>query len=229
MRYTISQLFDALHYCNKFVKTSLCTDISLKKDFYLKKRDLIYHLIRNHKQMQIEISDCRIDMQEAQIGDKPIKLYALQLTKDGTSLRVHQKSYTKLDELFKLKGINFDVIGNYEYSPDDELSFNDDNLSNALKIIEKFHKKWGLHCIATHLTDKNVTNKTVFDSFVYFYPDFSFKLVEEDSKIKNGSVVQVTHKPSRRTYKLNVGSLRCSGNIFLKTWREKAHKFKRCL
>ena len=49
MKTTISQLFDAIHYCNKFVKTDNCTDNHFKKDFYGKKRDLVYHMIKNHK------------------------------------------------------------------------------------------------------------------------------------------------------------------------------------
>ena len=219
MRHTISQLFDALHYCNKFVKTEFCTDEVIKKDFYAKKRDLIYHIIKNHKIFQISIDECRIEEQKSIITDGVNKLYAFALTKDNKTLKVHQKKSNKLDTLLKFLDISIDGICEYHNEIDNDLIFDETEFSKCINIINKFYIKWRLHQIANNLSDNKVTNKMVFDSYAYYYPDFSFYLEDGVKKIKNGDIIKITHKKTKKIYKLQMGNLRCRGNQFLNYWR----------
>lgn len=219
MRHTISHLFDALHYCNKFVKTEFCTDEVIKKDFYTKKRDLIYHIIKNHKLFKISIDECRIEEQKSLITDGVNKLYAFALTKDNKTLKVHQKKYNKLDTLLNFLDISIDGICDYYNEIDNDLVFDDTEFSKCINIINKFYIKWGLHQITNNLSDNKVKNKMVFDSYVYYYPDFSFYLEDGAKKIKNGDIIKITNKKTKKHHKLQMGNLRCRGNHFLTIWR----------
>lgn len=229
MKTTISQLFDAIHYCNKFVKTENCTDSLFKKDFYSKKRDLIYHMVKYHKQFQIAIDECRIDMQNSQVENSLIKLYAFRLTHDGTELKVHQKSCSKLDSLFAFHNIVFEETGEYTYTPDEDLEYNHDNTEKAISIINKFHKKWGLHNIINHLGDKFASYPTVYNSFVYFFPDFTFSVDDDTKIIKKNTIIHIKHKKSGRNYKLEMVALKKCGDYLLPLWRKKDVKTKKCL
>lgn len=221
MRYTIAHLFNALHYCNKFVKSDFCSDEGIRKEFYAKKRDLIYHMIKNHKEFQINISECRIELQKSLIYDDINELYAFAFIKDGAVLKVHQKKYSKLSDLLSILNINTDEICEYKNEDDDNLTFNEEDFSKALNVINKFYIKWRLHHITNHLTDKKVTNKMVYDSYVYYYPDFSFYLENGTQKIKNSDNVRIKYKKSKKEHKLNIGLLRSQGSTYLKVWREK--------
>ena len=221
MRHTISELFNALHYCNKFVKSEFCSDEGTRKEFYAKKRDLIYHIIKNHKVFQINISECRIELQKSLIYDDINELYAFAFIKDGVALKVHQKKYNKLSDLLSILGINADEVCEYKNEEDNDLTFNEVDFSKALNVIDKFYIKWRLHHITNNLTDKKVTNKMVYDSYVYYHPDFSFYLENGTQKIKNGDNVRIKYKKSKKEHKLNIGLLRSSGSAYLKFWREK--------
>lgn len=230
MKATISQLFDAIHYCNQYVKTEFCTDGVFKKDFYNKKRALIYHMIKNHKIMQITIDDCCIDRQDSQVIDDGIhELYSFCLKHNCNELRVHQKKNIKLDSLFKLNNIIFTDGKEYLHCVDNNLEFTQNDADKAIKVIDKFYKKWNLHCIVSNLGDKFVPYKTTYESFVYYYPDFTFSLEEPDSKIGKRSIVQIKHKKSKRLYRMEMVSLRKCGDNYLPLWREKAVKCKNTL
>lgn len=221
MRYTILHLFNALHYCNKFVKSEFCSDEEIRKDFYAKKRDLIYHIIKNHTLFHIDLVEHRIEVQKSLIYDDINELYAFAFVKDGVILKVHQKKYSKLSDLLSILNINTDEICEYKNEDDENLTFNEENFSKALNVINKFYIKWRLHHITNHLTDKKVTNKMVYDSYVYYYPDFSFYLENGTQKIKNGDNVRIKYKKSKKEHKLNIGLLRSQGSTYLKAWREK--------
>lgn len=229
MKTTISQLFDAIHYCNKFVKTDNCTDNHFKKDFYGKKRDLVYHMIKNHKSLQIKIDECRIDIQDSQVCGGGIKLYAFRLTHDGTELKVHQKSGSKLDSIFAFHNIVFEEIGEYVYTPDEDLEYTPENTNNAISIINKFYRKWGLHSITNNLQDRFATYPLIFNSFVYFYPDFSFTLPDGVETVKKNTIIHIKHKKSGRKYKLEMVALKKCGDNLLPLWRKKDVKTKKCL
>lgn len=228
MRHTICDLFDAIHYCNKFVKTSYCTDANLKKDFYGKKRDLIYHMVKMHKSMQISISECRIDIQKSLVENHDIRLYAFCLGHEGSMLRVHQKSGSKLDNLFAMQNIIFETVDEYVYTPDSELDYTQENTDNAMAIINAFYKKWHLHRITNNLGDKKSTYQVIFDSYAYFYPDFEFSLETPAPSITKKSVIQVKHRKSGRVYKLHMKTLRNCGDTFLPLWRKSNKKCKNC-
>lgn len=229
MRYTISQLFDAIHYCNQLVKTDYFIDDVFKKDFYNKKRMLVYHMIKNHKVMKITIDECCIDKQDSKICDGINELYSFCLKHNGNELRVHQKKNIKLDTLFALNNIVFSEGEKYQHRPDVNLVFTEDAINSAIKVIDKFYKKWNLHCIVNNLGDRFVPYKTTYDSFVYYYPDFTFYLEEPDNKIGKRSIVQIKHKKSKRLYRMEMIALRKCGDNYLPLWREKAVKCKNTL
>lgn len=229
MKETISQLFDAIHYCNKFVKTENCTDNLFKKDFYSKKRDLIYHMIKNHKLFQITIDDCCIDTQNSQVKDSVIELYAFRLIHNGYELKVHQKRGSKLDSIFAFHNIVFEKTGQYVYTPDSELIYSKESTDKAIAIINKFYKKWNLHNITNNLGDKFASYPLIFNSFAYFYPDFTFTVDESTQIIKKNTIVHIKHKKSGRTYKLEMVALKKCGDNLLPLWRKKDVKTKKCL
>lgn len=227
MRHTIKDLFDAIHYCNQYVKTEQ-SDNNFKKDFYNKKRALVYHMIKNHKVMQITIDECYIDKQDSSICNEIIELYSFCLKHDSAELRVHQKKCNKLINLFKMNNIVFTDGENYQHRIDNNLEFTQDEAENAIKVINKFYKKWHLHNITNNLNDRFVPYKTTYDSFVYYYPDFTFSLEIPDNVSKR-SIVEIKHKKSKRIYKMEMVALRKCGEMYLPLWREKAVKCKNTL
>ena len=229
MKATISQLFDAIHYCNQYVKTEFCTDEVFKKEFYDKKRALIYHMIKNHKLMQISVEDCCIDIQDSQVCDGINELYSFCLRHNGNELRVHQKKNIKLDFLFKLNDIIFTGGEKYEHQIDSNLEFTQSEIENAIKVIDKFYKKWNLQSIVNHLGDRHVPYQTTYESFVYYYSDFQFALEAGDDIATKKSVVLIKHKKSKRTYRMDMVALRKCGDMYLPLWRDKAVKFKNSL
>lgn len=229
MRYTISQLFDAIHYCNQLVKTDYFNDDVFKKDFYNKKRMLVYHMIKNHKVMKITIDECCIDKQDSKICDGINELYSFCLKHNGNELRVHQKKNIKLDTLFAFNNIVFSEGEKYQHRPDVNLVFTEDAINSAIKVINKFYKKWNLQHIITNLGDKFVPYKTTYESFVYYYPDFIFSLEFPEDKIEKRSVVKIKHKKSKRAYRMEMVALRKCGDNYLQLWRDKAVKFKNTL
>lgn len=229
MRYTISQLFDAIHYCNQLVKTDYFNDDVFKKDFYNKKRMLVYHMIKNHKVLQITIDECYIDKQDSQVCDGINELYSFCIKHNGNELRVHQKKNIKLDTLFALNNIVFTEGEKYQHRADVNLEFTEDAINSAIKVIDKFYKKWNLHNIVNNLGDRYVTYKTTYESFAYYYPDFTFSLEFPDDNVSKRSIVKIKHKKSKRTYRMEMVALRKCGDIYLPLWREKAVKCKNTL
>jgi hypothetical protein len=229
MRYTISQLFDAIHYCNQLVKTDYFIDDVFKKDFYNKKRMLVYHMIKNHKVMKITIDECCIDKQDSKICDGINELYSFCLKHNGNELRVHQKKNIKLDTLFALNNIVFSEGEKYQHRPDVNLVFTEDAINSAIKVIDKFYKKWNLQHIITNLGDRFVPYKTTYESFVYYYPDFIFSLEFPEDKIEKRSIVKIKHKKSKRAYRMEMVALRKCGDNYLPLWRDKAVKCKNTL
>jgi hypothetical protein len=168
-------------------------------------------------------------MQSSQVKNCLIKLYAFRLTHDGKELKIHQKSYSKLDSLFAFHNIVFEEIGEYAYTPDEDLEYTPENTNNAMSVINKFYRKWGLHSITNNLQDKFATYPLIFNSFVYFYPDFSFTLPDGVETVKKNTIICIKHKKSGRKYKLEMVALKKCGDYLLPLWRKKDVKTKKCL
>jgi len=229
MNYTIRDLFVAIHYCNKMVKDDTFVGIETRKDFYRKKRNLLYHMIRNHKELGIEISDCHIDIQNSLINNKPNRLYAFCLTHDGTELKVHQREYAKLTQLFQILKFTSEVTGDYAYTHDESLTFNRDLLNESLNIIKVFHNEWNLNKYVSNLNDPSASTQDVYDSLVYYFPDFKFTAQMKGSTIGKHTVIQITHKNSGRTYYMPLNMLKAHGEKYLPHWREEHRFFKHCI
>jgi hypothetical protein len=229
MCYTISDLFKAMHYCNKCVKWENFEDEQEKKRFYKMKRDLVYYLIRNHKELNITIDDCHIDLQPSKITNGNVRLYAFCLTYGDSIFKVHQKEYSKLTQLFDLLNINFSEIGTYELKMDDTLSFTMEEFANAMVIISEFYNKWKLDSLIYNLNDPNAHVEDVYESFVFFFPDFKFKLEMKGSTMGKHTIVNVIHRRTGRSYRLPMNALKAHGEKYLPCWRKEHHNFKHCI
>ena len=224
-QYTLTDLFQAIHYCNKYVKEF---ETSYKKEFYQKKRKLLYHLIRNSEKLNIVISDCRKEFQENTLKQQKSVLYTFKLTYENVDLKVHQPVYSKLTDLFKWKGIDFPEAGDYEYVVETALAFNEEGMIHNLNIMSYFYETvWHLDKIEFNLSNPAASLKDIYESFCYFFPDFSFK--PETTTLGKKTIIQVVHLKSRRCFRLKMSSLRVCGEQYLPVWRTKTVNFSRCL
>lgn len=230
MVYTIKNLFEAIHYCNKAVKCDNFQDYELKRVFYHMKRDLLYHMIKNHKIYGITITECTIDIQPSNMQNDAMNiLYAFCLTYDGTELKVHQRQYSKLIQLFEVLDIKFN--GKKDYcAENDNFVWDYDSWTNAINIMKTFYSdKWHLDGLIQHLCDKTNNINDIFDSFVYYFSDFNFALERKGVQIGKKTIVQVRHIKSGRTYRITLDMLRARGERMLPVWRQQHKMFSVCL
>ena len=230
MDYSMKDLFDAIHYCNKVVKCDDFKDYELKRTFYHMKRDLLYHMIKNHKIYGITITECTIDNQPSNVQNDAMNiLYTFCLTCDGTELKVHQRQYSKLTQLFDVLNIKFN--GNRDYcAENNNFVWDYDSWSNAFDIVKTYYSnKWHLNELIQNLCDKINSIDNVFDSFVYYFSDFKFTLERKGIQIDKHTVVQVRHIKSGRTYRITLDMLRAKGELILPVWRKKHKMFNFCL
>ena len=216
MSYTIKNLLNAIHYCNKAVKCDELNDKFFKKEFYRMKRDLLYHLIKNYKDLGLTIT--KYD----------VKLYAFCISYEDVELKVHQIDYSKLTQLFKILNIDFPITQEYQQS-EEHFEVNNDELSHAYDVVKYYFNKWDLKKLVSNLCDKTCDINDVFTSFVYYFPDFKFTVEGKSLTMGKKSIVKVTHRKSGRTYRLYLNTLRSMGESLLPIWRKKHVIYKCCL
>ena len=227
---TIKDLFNAIHYCNKAVKCDEFQSYELKRLFYHMKRDLLYHIIKNYKTYDINITECTIDLQPSNVKNGTMnRLYAFCLTYEDTELRVHQKEYSKLVQLFDLLDIEFTEGGNYCPEPDANFKWSNDSWLQAIGVVKEFYERWHLNELVHNLCDKTNDLNKIYDSFVYYHHDFKFTLEKKGDLIGKHTVVQVRHINSGRIYRIVLDILRAKGELILPKWRTQHKMFNFCL
>lgn len=231
MAFTINELFDALHYCNKVVKLDEFKNYEAKREFYNMKRDLLYHIIKNHRLLGVSITECFIDLQPSNVQEGTMnRLYAFCLTYEGTELKVHQREYSKLTQLLDVLKIRFAEGKDYCPDSNEDVIWNEEAWNKTIHIIKVFyHNEWHLDELIRNLCDKANAISDIFDSFVYYFPDFKFTLERKGALIGVNTVVQVKHINSGRTYRITLGMLRAKGELMLPIWRKQHKIFKVCI
>lgn len=226
MNNSIANLFDAIHYCNKMVKTHPYIDKETVREFYNKKRNLLFFIIKNHKSLNVEIIDCHIDLQTHSENDKTTRLYAFHLSYGETQLKVHQTNYSKMGQLIEILNIPLSEMKEYESTVDETLQFKLEKFNSFMNVINEFHDKWGLAKYAFNLNDPILKSTEVYESFVYFFPDFKFEVEDDKKIIGKNSIIKVIHIKSRRVYRMRLNMLKANGEKFLPIWRKKNRKAK---
>lgn len=143
MNYTIENLFDAIHYCNKYIKVCNSLENNEKSGFYKMKQRIIYHLIKNSDELGIIVTDCHIDKKIVN-NDKDIQLYSFELKYGDDKLLVHQKYYAKLKKLIKSKNIYLSEEGEYKLEIGENFNVSEELFNGNMIVISHFHTKWGL-------------------------------------------------------------------------------------